>query len=299
MSNFHDMLSRPLPSKLNSTNSFYESDNYNDSDNTDFDDNEFNTAFSSIDGTEDEKEDIYNSEDNDYDILDDYIGDSCCKEDSSDNSENEETLNGSDDGDSVDENSDSDDDDVDFEKLGKEVDVKEYSYNESDEDYDSEIDNDEDYGFESNTDDEDDKKPLTQDESQRVDDTLNTVGTSVLVKDQLLSDSIDVEEFVESVDCDILEQEGFITERTIIKFDKHAKRAQLFEIAVQAVAREKNDPLYKKLETVYKMERIIKSKLRKRYHTQANNKVKEYLNRAKKSKSGILSKIANKITSKK
>lgn len=139
-----------------------------------------------------------------------------------------------------------------------------------------------------------DTTPLTPEQSQKVDDTINAVATPILIGNELNDEQC--REFVESMDSDIAVNEGFLTEKTIIKFDKNAKRAQLYEVAVAAVAREKKDPLYKKLQTVYKMERIIKAKLRKKYHSQAQQKVKEYLARAKKSKSGILSRIANKIT---
>ena len=137
---------------------------------------------------------------------------------------------------------------------------------------------------------------LTPDESQRVDDTLNAVATPLLIQGEGCKE---VAEFVESVDSDIAVAEGFLTEKTIVKFDKNAKRAQLFEVAVAAVAREKKDPLYKKLQTVYKMERQIKAKLRKKYNAPAKQKVKEYLARAKKSKSGLIARIAKKITGKK
>ena len=143
----------------------------------------------------------------------------------------------------------------------------------------------------------DETTPLTPEEDKRVDQTINAVATPVLIKDELKSEGA-IEEFVESTDCAICEAEGFLTERTIVKFDKNAKKAQLYEVAVAAVAREKQDPLYKKLETVYKMERVIKAKLRKKYHAEASRKVKEYLARAKKSKSSVLSRIAHKITGK-
>lgn len=135
---------------------------------------------------------------------------------------------------------------------------------------------------------------LTPDESQRVDDTMNAVATPLLLKSELSEEEI--KEFTESADCDIAEAEGFLTERTIVKFDKNAKKSQLYEVAVFACAREKNDPLYRKLETVWKMERILKAKLRKKYNAPAQKKVKEYLARAKKSKSGILAKIASKLS---
>lgn len=138
--------------------------------------------------------------------------------------------------------------------------------------------------------------PLTPEQSQRVDDTMNTVATPMLLADELGDD--DINEFVESVDSDIAVTEGFLTEKTIVRFDKNAKRAQLYEIAVASVAREKNDPLWHRLEKTYEIERTIKAKLRKKYHSQATMKVKEYLKRASKSKSGVLSKIANKILKK-
>ena len=141
--------------------------------------------------------------------------------------------------------------------------------------------------------DEVDSEPLSPAESQRVDDVINTVATPILINGELTESEI--EEFVNSMDSDIAVTEGFLMERTIVKFDKNAKKAQLYEVAVAAVAREKKDPLFKKLNTVYKMERILKAKLRKKYHAQAQQKVKEYLARARKSKSGILSRIANKI----
>ena len=137
---------------------------------------------------------------------------------------------------------------------------------------------------------------LTPDESRRVDDRMNAVATPLLMQSEMTEEEI--KEFVESADSDIAVAEGFLTERTIVKFDKNAKKAQLYEVAVAAVAREKKDPLYKKLQTVYKMERILKAKLRVKYNAPAQKKVKEYLARAKKSKSGILARIAEKLTGK-
>ena len=143
---------------------------------------------------------------------------------------------------------------------------------------------------------ENDTEVLSPDESQRADDVINAVATPLMLNGEL--SEAEINEFVESVDSDIAIAEGLLTERTIVKFDKNAKRAQLYEVAVAACAREHNDPDFRKLQTVYKMERILKKKLRKKYNSQAQKKVKEYLARAKKSKSGIISRIAHKITGK-
>lgn len=141
-----------------------------------------------------------------------------------------------------------------------------------------------------------DTTPLTPEQNVEVDRFMDTVATPLLISGSASPEEIN--EFVESVESDIAVGEGFLTERTIVRFDKNAKKAQLFETAVAAIARSKNDPLYKKLQTVYKMERIIKAKLRKKYHSEADRKVKEWMARAKKSKSGFLSKIVSKLTGK-
>lgn len=137
---------------------------------------------------------------------------------------------------------------------------------------------------------------LGPDGEKRVDDALDTVGTAILIGDELSQKECC--EFVESVDADILVQEGYLTEKTIVKMDKNARRAQLYEVALFKVAREHNDRNYWKLQTVYKMERRLKAKLRARYHNEANRKVREYLSRAKKSKSSLLSRIASKLSNK-
>lgn len=142
-----------------------------------------------------------------------------------------------------------------------------------------------------------DPPPLTPEQDQHVDDVMTTVLTPMLLKENMTESEFT--EFVNSDEFDTLRDEGFMTERTIVKFDKHARKAQLYEVAIRACAMEHHDPLWRKLETVYKMERILKAKLRIKYHAQASRKVKEYLRKAQKSKSGILSRIASKFFHKK
>ena len=134
---------------------------------------------------------------------------------------------------------------------------------------------------------------MTPDEERNVDDIMNAVATPILLNNELSED--EVKEFVNGLDGEIAEQEGLITERTIVRFDKNARKAQLYEVAIAAVGREKNDPDWRKLQTVYRMERKLKARLRKKYHPLAMRKVKEYLDRARKSKSGVLAKIAAKL----
>ena len=136
---------------------------------------------------------------------------------------------------------------------------------------------------------------LSPDEDIEASDTMNTVATPLLISSM---EDNDIKEFVNGVDGTIAETEGFLTEKTIVRFDKNARKEQLYEVAIRSCARAHKDPLYYKLETVYRMERILKAKLRRKYNSEANRKVKEYLAKAKKSKSGILSRIASKIMGK-
>ena len=136
---------------------------------------------------------------------------------------------------------------------------------------------------------------LTPEENRNVDDVLNSVGTALLLNDEMNEE--EYKEFVNGLEGGIAEAEGFLTERTIVRLDKNAKKAHLYELALFTVAREKNDRDWKKLQTVYKMKRMLKARLRKKYNNLAMKKYREYLDRARKSKSGILAKIANKMHS--
>lgn len=137
---------------------------------------------------------------------------------------------------------------------------------------------------------------LTPEQEQEVDDAIVAVATPILLQAELSEDEI--HEFVEGLDSDVAIAEGVLTEKTIVRFDKKARLSQLYEVAVYAIARAKNDRLYKKLDKVYAMERLLKAKLRKKYNAQAQKKAKEYLAKMKQSKSGIIAKIASKISGK-
>lgn len=129
---------------------------------------------------------------------------------------------------------------------------------------------------------------------KRIDDTMNRVATPVLLGGELSGDEL--EEFAESTESDAAVADGYLTEKTIVRFDKNARFAQLKKTAVIIIAKEKKDPLYKKLCTAWKIERGIERKLEAKYGTQANAKARQYLNNLKHHKSGVLKKVANKMT---
>ena len=137
---------------------------------------------------------------------------------------------------------------------------------------------------------------LDDEASQRVDDTIKRVATPIIIEDMLNDDEIAV--LKESIDADILCTESYLNERTIVKLDKGAKRKQLIKVASLTIAKEKKDPLYKKLMTVWKMERALEAKIYAKYEAQSKQRANKYLKNAKNSKSPLLKKAVSKITKK-
>lgn len=169
---------------------------------------------------------------------------------------------------------------------------------EDEEETEDEIEDDIEDEIEDDIEDSDDEvvDELDDAEDAEVDAALDAIAPTILLQDEL-SDEEKVE-FVESAEMDILEEEGLINERTIIKFDKNAKKAQLYEVAWMTIARSKKDKDMRKLDMLYKMERILKAKLRKRYHQLAIKKVKEWMGKKAKSKSGLIRRIVNNLSNK-
>ena len=169
---------------------------------------------------------------------------------------------------------------------------------EDEEETEDEIEDDIEDEIEDDIEDSDDEvvDELDDAEDAEVDAALDAIAPTILLQDEL-SDEEKVE-FVESAEMDILEEEGLISERTIIKFDKNAKKTQLYEVAWMTIARSKKDKDMRKLDMLYKMERVLKAKLRKRYHQLAIKKVKEWMGKKAKSKSGLIRRIVNKLSNK-
>lgn len=155
-------------------------------------------------------------------------------------------------------------------------------------------------------------EPLDGEEDKKADDLMAIAATPMLIKDELTAE--ESAKFYESEDVEIAINEGLILESDIddiyqegvfanpnkpFKMTKKARYNQLYELSVQIEARMHNDPLYKKLQKAYAIERICKKELRKRYHQLAVKRAKVYLKRLMKSKSGILSNIGKKIGLKK
>ena len=87
--------------------------------------------------------------------------------------------------------------------------------------------------------------------------------------------------------------EDILVERSIVRLDKEAKKNRAFKMAVFQVAKEKNDRDFKKLMTLWKLERFLEEKLTKRYFAQAKQLAKETMKKAKNSKSKSIAKVVN------
>lgn len=69
--------------------------------------------------------------------------------------------------------------------------------------------------------------------------------------------------------------ENVVLERTIVRLDKQARLNKARKMAVFAVAKEKNDPKFKKLVTVWKWERFLETFLDKKYGNEAMRRAKK------------------------
>lgn len=79
----------------------------------------------------------------------------------------------------------------------------------------------------------------------------------------------------DTTDVAIAISEDVVMERTIVRLDKQAKLNKARKMAIFAVAKEKNDPKFKKLLTVWKWERFLEAYLDKKYGNEAMRRAKK------------------------
>lgn len=88
--------------------------------------------------------------------------------------------------------------------------------------------------------------------------------------------------------------EDILVERSIVRLDKEAKKNKAYKMAIFQVAKEKGDRDFKKLLTLWKLERFIEAKLEKRYAAQAKQLAKQAMKKSKNTKSKAVGKAVNK-----
>lgn len=90
-------------------------------------------------------------------------------------------------------------------------------------------------------------------------------------------------------------EEDVVLERTIVRLDKKAKLNKARKMAVFAVAKEKNDPKFKKLLTVWKWERYLEAFLEKKYGNEAMRRAKKTVANKSNSKSNLVQTASKKV----
>lgn len=88
--------------------------------------------------------------------------------------------------------------------------------------------------------------------------------------------------------------EDILVERSIVRLDKEAKKNKAYKMAIFQIAKEKNDRDFKKLLTLWKLERFIEAKLEKRYSAQAKQLAKLAMKKSKNTKSKAVGKAVDK-----
>lgn len=88
--------------------------------------------------------------------------------------------------------------------------------------------------------------------------------------------------------------EDILVERSIVRLDKEAKKNKAYKMAIFQIAKEKNDRDFKKLLTLWKLERFIEAKLEKRYSAQAKQLAKQAMKKSKNTKSKAVGKAVAK-----
>lgn len=165
---------------------------------------------------------------------------------------------------------------------------------------------------------DDEVDELTPSQNAEADDVMNIAATSQLLQNDLSEE--DRRSLMESADAfQILVDEGFMLEsdmnailnhqdgdlfserswyanRQRIELGKEARLKQLFSIAVFAEARARNDADYRKLQKVYKMRNILRSRLEKKYQAPAKRRVRDYVTRLKQSKNKTLAKMGDSMS---
>lgn len=140
-----------------------------------------------------------------------------------------------------------------------------------------------------------------------LDNQENTMGVEDPENDSLMLESAilqshsadEIKELLEGTELDTaIYNEGILSEKTIVRMDKYAKKNRYKSQAVLAIAKEKNDKLFKKLVTVWKMRKMLERKLEQKYGTQAEKRAKDMMKKAKSSKSAPVRKAASTIAKK-
>ena len=102
----------------------------------------------------------------------------------------------------------------------------------------------------------------------------------------------ELEAFLESSsDVNAMLRQEVLMEKSIVRLDKKAKLSRAHKMAIFTMAKEKNDRDYKKLITIWRMERVLEAKLFKKYSNQAMTRAKASLKKIAKAPTMVTNKL--------
>lgn len=131
-----------------------------------------------------------------------------------------------------------------------------------------------------------------------IDNHSNETETNALIIECAILDTFSSEEIENltenTYDLGKAINEDILVERSIVRLDKEAKKNKAYKMAIFQIAKEKNDRDFKKLLTLWKLERFIEAKLEKRYSAQAKQLAKQAMKKSKNTKSKAVGKAVAK-----
>jgi hypothetical protein len=125
------------------------------------------------------------------------------------------------------------------------------------------------------------------------------IEDTALIVEALIMDTLsneEIEMMLENYTPDFYKavDEEIVQERSIVRLDKTAKLSKATRVAEYNMAKKQNDPLFKKLMTLWAAERYITDKLHQRYGMKAKTEAKKAMAQAARSKSNVMQKVMNK-----
>lgn len=106
----------------------------------------------------------------------------------------------------------------------------------------------------------------------------------------------EIQSFLESAEASEAVRENILLEKTIVRLDKKAQISQARKMSIFTIAKEKNDPAFKKLLTIWRIERSLESKLEKKYGNEATRRAKKTVQKRKNSRSPLIKKTVTNTT---
>ena len=86
-----------------------------------------------------------------------------------------------------------------------------------------------------------------------------------------------------------------LLEKTIVRLDKKAKMSRAKKMAIFEIAKARKDVKFKKLITIWRIERALENFLDKKYGAQAERMARQAVSNAQRTKSNIVKSVAAKV----